>query len=232
MIIICHPLTRQTLLSEYRCHIIYADRKSPLIPIITSPPLITKAKLSASIDIRAEDSLEAAFHPRAGYNLYEYHMDKLVQYICRRDDMGDHAWTAMEDYAHAIGLDIDDLAPETIYKRWQRFCWQRDESIKRVNSLKNHTIPVLKNLKRSGTTLQECIEEASLLIASSPDTFMSPHGQPDKYMLKKATMYIMKTRRWRLEQIATQFGETIPNVSVHISSFRRMIQVGQVMIPS
>jgi len=229
MLVSCHPLTRRTLIAEYQTDIIRIDRKSPMVPMMLSRPLITKTPLRATIEIMADRQVEDAFHPHAGHNLYEYHMDKLVQYICRRVDMGHQAWTSMEEYYQAIQLDIDELAPETVYKRWQRFCWDRDEAKKANDLLTKHPPPVLNKLKAFRAGLPECMAIASALIASDPDRYMTTAGQPDRGMLKKAAMYIMTQQRWRLEQIATHFGETIPNVSYHVTTFKAMISAGDVV---
>lgn len=225
MKLLVHPLTYRTFIAEFGAPDIYIPSNSVLIPIMTSAPVRSKAPLTLSVSVHASPALLREIHPQAGYNLYESHIDKAIQYINRRVSIDGNAWGAMMEYYSAIGLDIDELAPETLYKRYQRFNWAKNNK----KYLQNPDKTVLHIATPEKAHIEDFRETVALLISQDPAKYHTQAGDPDFFMIKKATMYVMSVYHlWRIIDIADHFDETHQNVSKHIHTFRDMLKIGTV----
>lgn len=217
LIIPVHRLTRQTILCDYGSDQIRIDASFPLIPHMVVKPYVHKTHLRAQLIIHGPSSLLATIRQDAGHNLFRAHMQQLIAWIDRHVQKGEQAWTAMMRYYQLVGMDIDDLPPDTVYKAWQR----HDTRRKSKKYLYNERQDVLKIISPVRGTLNDGLRTASELISEFPDVCFNFAEDPDPSMIKKVIMYALHRRHgWDQSEIAQQFGITQSAVSQHLRSIR------------
>lgn len=220
MLLQVHKLTRLTIIADFGSDHIRVDASSPLVPWLVIKPHTRKAQLTEYITLSGPPDLLSTIREDAGFNLYRAHMYQLVQWIDRHVVLEEQAWTWMMHYYRAIGLDIDDLAPETTYKQYQRHTVRKNSK----KYLYNQENDVLKNTSPLRGALPEVMESTSRLISSLPELFYNRAGSPDASMIRKAIMYGMHHMHdWCQADIASAFGMTQQAVSEHIRSFKAIL---------
>lgn len=221
LIIPVHRLTRQTIVTDYGSDQIRIDASFPLLPHMVVKPYVHKAHMKAELHIQGPSSLLASIRVDAGHNLFRAHMQQLIAWIDRHVQKEEQAWTAMMRYYELIGLDIDDLPPDTVYKAWQRHESRR----KSKKYLYNPRQDVLKNISPSKGTLNDGLRTASELLASFPDVCFNFAEDPDPSMIKKVIMYALHERHhWDQIEIGQQFGISQSAVSQHLRSIKAYLK--------
>lgn len=198
-----------------------------LLPLLTSPSRnIKPKKLTHSITFRGHPNLLSSFEPNASINLYESHMDKLVQYMAIATRKGQFAEVAMHEIYDIMGLEEDDLSKDTAYKRFQRFCERKNKP----KSATNHTFSVQQKLRPAEARPETCFATVASLISSDYDAFMTPEGRPVPSMLLKVVLYAMvDIHGWSQQRAATYLDKDKGRVSRHLSAFRSLIRAGVVL---
>ena len=209
-----HRLSLKVIKKLYGSHHIQLDIASPLIPLLVSSASLRRGDLTDHIEVTGSPEIINALHPDAGYNLFRAHMHQLIDWITLHVTLDHVAWTSMMDYYNAIGLDVDDLDPASVYKQWRRT--QNKKKVK--NNSYNMASDVLKNMSHRKGTLKAAIETAAYLIAVDPDMFYTRASRPDPFMIKKVIMYAMSEYHgWSQMDIAGAFGLCQSAVSRHLT---------------
>lgn len=213
-----HTLSRKAIIYKYGSDHLKVESIRPLLPLITTPPFVrNKIELNAEITIDGPDGL---IRSDGGYNLYDHHMEWILDYMRISVANGRHAYTAMLECYRILDLDLDDPPTDRTYKRWQR---AKNEKNGR-NYLYKPLRGVLRNINVKETALAEVLTTSSRLIQSHPEVFMGSNGIPSTHMVQKAIMYAMwHHHRWPQRLIAEAFDMTQANVSVHLSSMSGMV---------
>ena len=228
MILRVHPLTYHSLVTKYGSHEIRVTPSHTLMPLLSFKPQVpTPRDMMREIILHGKSEVLACVREDAGANLYEIHMDEMIQHMCRAVDLGGHAEVAMKEYYVMIGLTIDDLDYGTAYKRWQRFKVKKNSTNFETKSLK----PVLRKFQRHRDDINLSFEYASRVISADPSLYMTPDGRPILHMVIKVIIYAMAAHGWRPSDIADKLGRYRCNVSYHLRSFRDMVSSGSVLMP-
>lgn len=211
-----HRLTLKVLRKMYGSHQIHLDISSPLIPLMTTGASLRRGDLTDEIHVTGPLDIIRSLHPDAGYNLFRAHMHQMIDWITLHVTLDHVAWAAMMDYYTAIGLDVDDLDPASVYKQWKRVQNRK----KSKNNSYNLPFDVPRNMSHQKGSIKSAIETAAYLIAADPDQFYTRAGRPDPSMIKKAIMYSMSEHHgWSQMDIAGAFGLCQSAVSRHLTPF-------------
>jgi hypothetical protein len=194
------------------------DQASPLLPLLITRPCIRKVPLRDTIAISGPSQIVLAIREDAGHALYRHHMTQLLDWITLHVSMGQQGWTAMMDYYRAVGLDIDDLDPGSVYRQWYRLA-QRKKS---TSGLYNPASDVPKNITPLSGTLSAVMMTTAELIERHPDAFYLRSGLPDPQRIRQAMLYAMAVvHGWSQIDIADRFEITQPAVSKSLKRLMR-----------
>lgn len=205
-----HPLTRKAIIYQFGSDHIPVERVRALRPLLTLTSVRSTIKLSCTITITGDTKFIRA---DAGYGLYLFHMEQLLDFIRLGVANDRNAYTSMMEYYTIIGLDIDELPPETAYKRWQR---SKREKFHRKYLLKPYR-GVLRNIGAKNADLNDCLAYTSAFIQTHPRLFLKKDGLPSEAMIRKIIMHTLwKRHNWPQQVIAQTFGIRQPTAHEHI----------------
>lgn len=213
-----HPLSKRIIEFEYGSSRIRLTARLPFFPLLLSDHIKSTEKLSAYILLEGDETLLNQITEDAGHALYRQHMHELVQWMDKHVAMGESALGSLNRYYKLIDLDIDELAPETVYKHWQRW---------KLKKNRENYLPKPKNLsyKRQVISKSDVFPIAAEFINDHPHLFYNRSDVVDRNMLRKAFMYLLhKHAAMTHSEIATEFGVTRQNVSLHIADFTAILK--------
>lgn len=221
-----HTLSRKAILYHHGngTDKIPLDNIRSLIPLLSSPPSVRhQVELSSHITLDVPDDLmdkwERLIHPDAGYNLYAFHMEQILDYMRISKAHGRNAYTAMMEYYSILDLDMDELPTERTYKRWQR--GKIKKSAAKI-AHKRH-ISVLRNVQKKQGTLAACMETASSTVNSCPEAFLTHRGSPSIQMIRKIIIWSMWHHHgWPQALIAQTLDLDRTCVTKHINSMEAL----------
>ena len=225
MIIPVHILTKRVLVSEYGSDQINVTSTCAILPLLISQPF--KKSKSASLDDHitincSDEKLLLLLREDAGHNLYLMHMHQFVQWMEMHTRLQVSALNAMTMYYIAIGLDIDELPPERIYKRWQRAVKQKIHG-KLVVKSENY---VLMNTTYRKRAVYSVLEYLARVVQSDPDMFFrATDDQPDESMIRKALMDSFKNCGWPQKEIAQLMRVTQQSISKGVRSYQVYLEL-------
>jgi hypothetical protein len=221
-----HTLSRKAILYHHGngTDRISLDSIRSLLPLLSSPPSVRhQVELLSTITITvpddSQDKWQGLIRDDAGYNLYAFHMEQILDYMRLSTAHGRNAYTAMMEYYAVLDLDMDELPPERTYKRWQR------EKIKKSLAKIAHKPynSVLRNVQKKQGNVAACMETASGIINAHPEAFLTGKGFPSIQMIRKIIIWSMwKHHGWSQQLIAETLALDRTCVTKHINSMEAL----------
>lgn len=189
---------------------------------------------SVEFDLGQKHAQRIKNNPSAGYHIYRYHIDTMIQFMFARVSAQLHAWPAMMEWYAIYGIDDDDLAYDTAYKKWQRWQSRNQPLFRRKNELseKKHCLTTANSVQTLGKrclSAFELPEDVVLGLAGQylkdimPDLFRVD-GTLSSSMVQKALIYIYKEfGNYPTTRIARQFGLTERAINYNVSAWRDIL---------
>lgn len=213
-----HPLSKRIISFEFGSIRIRVTPRLPFLPLLIADHIKSSEPLNDFIELYGDEALLSKITEGAGHALYRQHMHELVQWMDKHIALGESALGSLNRYYELIGLDIDELAPETVYKTWQR--WKVKKS--KENYLPN---PEKLSYKKQVVKKTEVFSIVAEFVNENSHLFYTRSNQVDQGMLKKAIMFMLNEHAALTHaQIAKQFDTSRQNVSLHIADFRAIVK--------